>query len=99
MTGKELFDLSERFQEKCGKIIDSDGGECVQCAFKSETGKFECPEFFFKSIDQAYKVMDFINEDESELLELGIQTPYTFDSPEFSSCTFTNCTINTQKVE
>lgn len=93
ITGKELYELSERFQEKCGDNID--GSDCDGCEFKN--GKeFDCPEFFLKSLDQANKIVKVLDLEDSEfILEEGIigETINKFSSPNFSSCTFDNCEI------
>lgn len=89
MTKKELFDLSERFQEKCGDILDHEG--CGFCPFKGSNPKYECPEFFFKSIEQVEKVFDFIGYEDQEMIvgEAILETPQTtFITNNFKGCDF-----------
>jgi len=91
ITGQKLYELSQRFQAKCGNLIDYQ--ECEGCKFKAE---FRCPEFFFHSLEHANQVVDFIYEGdpgEPEMLVGEAIAPYKFTSPKFVDCTFNDCEI------
>jgi len=96
MTGKELFELSERFHTKCEETLNE--GECTGCEFKGkESGViFPCPEFYFKTEGQANDFLDFLGVGQSELItsELLECAPINnFSSSNFSGCEFHNCEI------
>lgn len=95
MTGKELFELSKKFHAKCEETLNE--GECTGCEFKKETGvRFPCPEFYFRTEEQANEFLDFIGVEQSELItsELLECSPINkFSSPNFVDCTFNDCEI------
>jgi len=96
MTGKELFELSERFHAKCEETLNE--GECTGCGFKGEKDRaiFPCPEFYFRTEEQANNFLDFIGVEQSELItsELLECSPINkFSSPNFVDCTFNDCEI------
>ena len=101
MTGKELFELSKRFHVKCEETLNE--GECTGCSFKGDKDKaiFPCPEFYFRTEEQANNFLDFIGEKDKikEIVDmlpnkvLKYETIGKSTSPNFVDCTFNDCEI------
>jgi len=94
MTGKELFELSERFHAKCEETLNE--GECTGCEFRGEKSgvKFPCPEFYFRTEEQADDFLEFIGVDPEPGMIVGEAImPYKLTSPHFVDCTFNDCEI------
>lgn len=97
ITAKELCELSVKFHAKCEETLNE--GECTGCEFKGEKSKvrFPCPEFYFRTEEQASNFLEYIGvEQDTELItgELLECTPInTFSAPNFSGCEFHSCEI------
>lgn len=91
ITAQQLYDLSVQYDNICSESVKKG---CEVCVFTSrDFCSDHCPEFSFKSVEQAQKFLDFVGYVEvSSDIELAEILPYEQRS-EFHNYNFTDVKI------